>query len=524
MKSVQSRRELLKRLLGISIAGGTAFSASGSASEKAPATGTLNIDHSLADNNIDMSGDPIRVGVIGFGSRGQHLSRVLGHATKEWLETNRQEPELIEAFQQQENLNVKLTAVCDVFDIRAAQATDSIPGCKRYANHEDLLNSGDVDAVIIATPDHWHAPMSIKALEADLHVYVEKPMTHNIAETYLLRRAVRQAGKAFQVGHQHRQTQSFATAQDIVRNKVLGHVSLVSASTNRNSPRGAWQYPIHEAASPRSIDWDQFLGNAPPVAFNKEHFFRWRKWWAYGSGLTGDLMTHDFDRVNCVLDMGIPASVSASGGVYTNNDGRNTPDVLHVCMEYPDFSTGSSRPSGIEKGMTIMYSATLGNQRSRPTLLMGHDATLELGNRLVVTADPESTQYRDRISSGEIDPLVPIYIFDPSTGQVDLVSSASVQYFADRGLLWAYQGGKLVDSAYLHVKEWLGAIRNGTDLSCGIDEGFEEAITAHMASLSWKLGRQIHWDSANERIVEVPGVDFDSVLLRGGAGFETEKL
>ncbi|CAN0599684.1 unnamed protein product, partial [Laminaria digitata] len=170
---------------------------------------------------------------------------------------------------------------------------------------------------------------------------------------------------------------------------------LIQVNTNRNDDNGAWQYNIHEKASPQTIDWDQFIGNAEMVPFNKEHFFRWRKWWAYGSGLSGDLMTHDYDRINCVLQMGIPKSVVASGGIYTHRDGRNVPDVMQVNMDFPDFSTGSSQQEGKEKGMTLVYSATLGNQFDRTSLLMGHDASMELGNRLTIYADARSTRYAE---------------------------------------------------------------------------------------------------------------------------------
>ena len=92
--------------------------------------------------------------------------------------------------------------------------------------------------------------------------------------------------------------------------------------------------PHSQKANPNSIDWKQFIGNAPAIPFNTEHFFRWRKWWAYGSGLSGDLMSHDYDRVNCILKMGIPSSVVSSGGIYTHKDGRNVPDVMHVNMSF----------------------------------------------------------------------------------------------------------------------------------------------------------------------------------------------
>jgi Oxidoreductase family, C-terminal alpha/beta domain len=130
---------------------------------------------------------------------------------------------------------------------------------------------------------------------------------------------------------------------------IVKALSLVETNTNRNDDNGAWQYEIAETANPKTIDWDLFLGNAPKEAFNLEHFFRWRKWWAYGSGLSGDLMTHDYDRIDCILTIGIPNSVTASGGIYTHRDGRNVPDVMQVNMEYPDFITGAARLPGKRK-------------------------------------------------------------------------------------------------------------------------------------------------------------------------------
>ena len=224
-------------------------------------------------------------------------------------------------------------------------------------------------------------------------------------------------------------------------------------------------------------------------------------------------MSHDYDRVNCILKMGIPNSVVASGGIYTHKDGRNVPDVMQVNMEFPDFSTGSSQAAGKEKGMTMVYSATLGNQYGRTTAFMGHDATMEVGNSLTIYADGKSTKFKEKIVSEEMDPNVPIYQYDPASGSVDGVTSATAKYFADKGLLWTYRDGKRVDSTHLHVREWLSCIRNGGTPSCNIKEGFEEAITSHMGGLSYKLGRRIDWDQAKQEIVQVEGYDLDEALL-----------
>lgn len=523
-----SRRDMLKSLAGIPVLGTVWFAGAklttSAKKEKQFLLETLNIKAAAPPPTGPMTGNPIRLGIIGFGIRGEQLCRALGFATKEWLANMKEAAEKnpndtrLKEFLDQENLNIKITAVCDIFDVNAERVLNSFstPENKvtRFLTHKEMVNSGQVDAVVIATPDHWHAPMAIDAINAGVHVYVEKPMTHNVSETYTLRETVLSNPKiVFQVGHQHRQTQSFLTAMDIINKKTLGHVSLVTTNTNRNDDNGAWQYDIHEKASPETINWDMFLGNAPKEPFNKEHFFRWRKWWAYGSGLSGDLLTHDYDRINCLLKMGIPTSVMASGGIYTHRDGRNVPDVMQVNMEFPDFSTGGSQEEGKEKGMTFVYSATLGNQFDRGTYLMGHDATMELGNMISIYADARSTRFADMIKEKRIDPAVPIYQYNPMANATDAVTSATAKYFANKGLLWTYRDGKRVDSTFLHMREWLSCIRNGGTPSCSITEGFQEAISAHMAGLSYKLGRRIEWDKASEKIIAKPGEDLDAALL-----------
>ncbi len=521
-----TRRDVLKGLGGLPILGSIWWAGTANAlvksKDRSEILEQLKIQPSLPSALPEIGGSPIRLGIIGFGIRGEQLCRALGFATQDWLDEMKLEEETtgntqLKEFLDQEKLNIQMTAVCDVFDVRAEHviASFSTPEhtVKRFTTYQEMIQSGEVDAVIIATPDHWHAPMAIEALNNNVHAYVEKPMTHTIEETYQLRDAAENSEALLMVGHQHRQTLSFKTANDIVKKGVLGHVSIIQTFTNRNDDNGAWNYDIHEKANEQTIDWDLFLGSAPKIPFNKNHFFRWRKWWAYGSGLSGDLLTHDYDRLNCVLGMGIPTSVTASGGIYTHNDGRNVPDVLQVNMEFPDFSTGSSQPKGKEKGMAFTYSATLGNGFSRPTILMGHDGSMELGNNLTVWPDNGSTKYAAMIEEGKMKPNVPIYHYNPGANMPDAVSSATSQYFADKGLMWTYIDGVRVNSTYLHLREWLSCIRNGGTLSCGINEGFDEAISAHMTGLAYKLGRRIEWDQEQQLIVPIEGVNFDEVLL-----------
>jgi predicted dehydrogenase len=522
------RRDILKGLAALPVLG-TFFLSAGvkrhqDQSARRRILEELNIKAAAPPPSGPMAGAPLRIGVIGFGGRGEHLARALGFATAEWVELMKEEARLLpndtrlKDFYEQESLNVQLAGVCDVFDLRTAMGVQagSLNGLKTkgYRDYRRMLEDPDIDAVVIATPDHWHAPMCIDALQAGKHVYVEKCLTHKVGETYELYDAVKAHPQlVFQVGHQHRQTQSFLTAQDIIQKNVLGHISLIQTATNRNDDVGAWQYDIPPQANPDTVDWAGFLGNAPQIPFNAEHLFRWRKYWAYGTGLAGDLLTHDYDRINCLLHMGIPAAVKASGGIYTHRDNREVPDVFQAIMEYPDFFIGGSRPEGKERGMTFLYSATLGNQFNRGTLLMGHDATMELGESLKVYPDPVSTRYQAMLEAGLMRPDLPMYAYNPAAKGVDAVTSATAQYFADKGLLYTYRDGKRVDSTFLHLREWLSVIRNGGQVSAGIEEGFEEAISAHMATIAYRTGRRIEWDADNRRILGVSDSELDEMGL-----------
>ncbi|UCF19477.1 MAG: Gfo/Idh/MocA family oxidoreductase [Gemmatimonadota bacterium] len=453
-------------------------------------------------------GELIRVGIIGFGGEGESLVRHAGYAHPDWIEESRKETredprkKNLETHLSQEDLNIAITAVCDVFDVRAerglaASSVDLVSGggpqrqqAKRYLRYTDLLESGDVDAVIIATPDHWHSRMTIDAVAAGKHIYCEKCMTRTEEETHAVHEAVKGSDIVFQLGHQNRQSESHIKAQEVIAADILGPLTLVETTTNRNDPWGAWVYDIHEEGSPETIDWAQFEEPAPhKVPFSLERFFRWRCWFDYGTGLSGDLLSHEYDAVNQILGLGIPKTAVASGGVYYFKDGRDVPDVFQAVFEYP------------ERDLTLVYSATLANGKSRGKLFMGHDATMEVGSGLTIRAESSSTRYEQKIKDGIIDPSLPLFTYRPGFRGIDAVTSATEEYFVSRGLLYTYRGGRRVSAYHLHIKEWLDVIRNGGQVSCDIERGFEEAITCHMATRSLLLGRKVEWDPVNRRIV-----------------------
>ncbi len=481
--------------------------------------------------DLQPNGKQIRLGIIGCGIRGKQLLRAAGFATPQSLQdlidaakTDKRDTRY-EDFRVQEDLNVVLTGVCDIFDTFAEQGiaaganvnregTGGTAGAapKRYRNYQEMLAADDIDAVIIATPDHWHSTMAMDAAKAGKHVYVEKPLSWTVPETYMVREVIRQTGVVFQLGHQGRQVDSYHKAKEILDKGLLGPVSLIEVCTNRNDPNGAWVYAIDPTANPQTIDWKQFEGNEERVKeymdymtkyklekyvgpdtrdkFSLERFFRWRCWWDYSTGLSGDLLTHEYDAINQLMGVGIPHSATSSGGVYFFKDGRTVPDVLQTTFEFPD------------KNMTMLYSATLASNRNRGKVIMGHDASMEVGDTLTVKVDSASTRYKEKIEKGIIKPDVPFYTYVPGKSKVDAVTSATELYFAQRGLLYSYLGGKRYDTTFLHIREWLECIRDTNKKpSCGIDAAFEEAITAHMGTRAYLEGRTMYWDKDKEEIV-----------------------
>ncbi|MDP4292624.1 MAG: gfo/Idh/MocA family oxidoreductase, partial [Bacteroidota bacterium] len=167
----------------------------------------------------------------------------------------------------------------------------------------------------------------------------------------------------------------------------------------------------------------------------------------------------------------------------------DVPDVFNVLMEYP------------KRNLTFMYSATLGSSRERKRLIMGSDAVMELSGDIVMYAEPGSSRYAHLMAMGKIKPELPFVNWQPGTSQIDAMSSATQRYFASRGLMYTMQNGKLADTTFLHIKEWIECIRHNDLPSCNIDQGFQEAITAHMSVKSYKEKRAVEWDSEKEVII-----------------------
>ncbi len=263
---------------------------------------------------VTSANDRIRIATIGFGGMGMGDTRFAVNVP-----------------------GVELAAVCDVYDGRMNRARE-VYGNQVFTtrDYREVLARGDIDAVVVATPDHWHARICIDALNAGKHVYCEKPMVKSIAEGGAVIDAQARSRKVFQVGSQYVSSLVYQKARDLIKAGALGEINMVEAWLDRNTALGAWQYSIPPDASPANIDWDRFLGNAPKRPFEPIRLFRWRNYQDYGTAVAGDLFVHLLSGLHLATGSIGPSRVFATGGLRYWKDGRDVPDVMLALLDYPN--------------------------------------------------------------------------------------------------------------------------------------------------------------------------------------------
>src|ERR1019366_8354930 len=232
---------------------------------------------------------------------------------------------------------VKLVAVADCYNGRLTRSKelwgDDVFTTRDY---REILARKDIDAVIIGTPDHWHKKASVDAMRAGKDVYCEKPMIHLYADGPEMIETARSTNRIIQIGSQRVSSVLYAKAKELLASGAIGQLNMVTASWDRNSSMGAWNYTIPPDASPETCDWPRVLGTAPKIPFSAEQFFQWRKWKAYGSGVAGDLFVHLFSGTHFVTGSHGPTRAMATGGLRFWKDGRDAPDVLLALFDYPE--------------------------------------------------------------------------------------------------------------------------------------------------------------------------------------------
>ena len=376
--------------------------------------------------------DRLRTAIIGCGGIAEaHLSALLGMTEED---------------------NVEIVGVCDVYERRAELFQDQIwrsgGRVRAMTHHEDVLGMQDLDYVTVATPEHWHADLTMEALEAGLHVYCEKPMTHTVDEAFAVVEKAQSTGKKVQVGVQGMSDDSYSSAYEAIKAGKLGPVIGAQIEYVRNHPedRGPWRIGVEDnLPKPPDLDWERWLGPAPEHAWSAPRYYEWRNYKDYSGGIASDLFIHRLTRILKACGLTFPEEVVGMGGIYLWDDGRELPDNLEMLAEYP-------AQEGITPGMTVHVLGTMGNNRGIDHLIRGQEATLQF-----------TRQGWDIVSQ--------------ETGEV----VASHQK----------TGG---EDIRLHHRNLHAAIRDGAVLHCPPELGLYGVVAISGANASWFQQKMLAWD------------------------------
>lgn len=380
--------------------------------------------------------ETIGIGCIGTGGRAQMLMKNLDSIP-----------------------GVKMTAVCDVWD-QSLAAAQKIAGPSAFAtkDYRAVLESKDVDAVLIGAPDHQHVPLTVAACAAGKDVYVEKPLTHSLAEGREVLEAKNRSGRIVQVGMQQRSMPHIQKAYEIVRAGTLGKIHKVHLTWNRNVPRGMDGIP---RIDPNTVDWKTWLGRAPQQPFDPYRFRQWRWFWDFGGGVFTDLMVHWIDVVHWFLDLDHPDEAASIGDHFMAGKLWQTPDTAQTLLRYP------------KQGVQAYFEATFINARNAAMLeFMGDEATLYI-DRGRYEIYPEN---RKRAGSSQ-------------------ATAPKLQY-SELILGKGPRGADFYDTPngeLLHLTNWIECVRSRKTPHAPVEAGISAASAAHMANQALRSGQVARW-------------------------------
>lgn len=414
-----------------------------------------------AAGNVAGANDTIRVGYIGVGGRCQsHVQRILDMT--------------------EEGQKVQAVAVCDVFNRHRDETAEKIDKtnaakgiktkCKKYADYRELLADKDIDVVCIATPDHWHARMTIDAFDAGKDVYCEKPMTKTIEEGYAVVDARKRTGRIMQVGVQSTSDPMWAHANEQIINGKIGKVVQAQTHFYRNSSVGQWRYyHLTKDMTPKNIDWDMFLGHqfglAPYAPFDRAKYFQWRCYWPFGGGMFTDLFVHRTTRFMKAMGVREPRRAVGAGGLYLEYDGRDVPDVATVVADF-------------NEGCQLIVTASMVNDHAIEECIRGHNGTIVFN---------EGTGY-------EIRPQV---FSDRPTNSAERGQQANVEKINPPGI----PSGKRDGQTRAHWENFLACVRSRNPETNNTPELGAAAITlVNMGVISYREGRVLFFDKDTRRV------------------------
>lgn len=354
--------------------------------------------------------------------------------------------------------DVQIVAVNDVFESRSRHFQDVMWKVGERpdlaSDYRQVLDRAEVDYVVIATPGHWHGPQTLDALDAGVHVYVEKPMTHKTEESFAVLDKVKSTGLKVQVGVQGMSDDSYSSAHEAITAGKLGPVIEAQIDYVRPATElGPWRTGVDpDLPKPPDLDWEAWLGPAQSRPWNPQRFFEWRVYRDYSGGIATDLFIHRLTRILRACGLGLPTRVVGMGGIYLWKDGRELPDNLEMLAEYPAVE-------GVTPGMTVHILGTMGNGRGNDHVIRGRDASL------IFTAEGWNIE-------------------DQATGEI-------VEQHQKTG----------AEDIHLHHRNLHAAIRGGEPLLCDAEMGLYGVAAVNGSLDSWFEKKMLTWDSQQNRWV-----------------------
>lgn len=375
---------------------------------------------------------------------------------------------------------VKLIAACDLYDARLEKAKQNwgqdIFTTKDY---KEILKLKDVDAVLIGTPDHWHQPIAIEAMNAGKHVYCEKPVIHKINEGAALIEAQKKTGKIFQTGSQGMTSLGNNIARLLIQAGILGKVNYIDGQFTA-APGQIDNYPIPSDANEKTIWWDQFLGKAPKIGFTPQHFFYWRNWKEYGTGLAGDLFVHVISSIHYIMNTNGPEKIYTTGGIRHYNAGyQNTPDVMLGYFDYPDKNGLGAFTMSLGANMVDGISNKWG---STDFNIIGEKGVMN------VTWDKVTLKTTGDIDTSQFNALQEI---QDRLQEFKIVSSRECIFSVKDG----YRGAH-----YEHFYNFFQKIRGNNPLIADTLYGVRCAAVALLSYESYEKDAPIYWDAEKMKI------------------------
>jgi len=379
----------------------------------------------------------------------------------------------------------KLVAVCDIYQGRLTRAQE-VWGKDIFVtrDYREVIARKDIDAVIIATPDHWHARMAIDAMEAGKDVYIQKPMIQRVEEGLPLIDTARRTKRIVQVGSQRVSSAVYAKARELYLAGAIGELNMVEAWWDRNSSLGAWQYPIPPDASPQTVDWDRFLGHAPKRPFDAVRVFRWRNYQDYGTGVAGDLFVHLFTGLHFVLDSIGPVRIFAAGGLRYWKDGRDVPDVM---VGLYDYEKAKTHPAF---NLALRVNFVNGAGENSGFRFTGSEGILVIDRGVTLIQPPPE---RDPgTSAGAFDSETQKKILAEHRKKYPPREAATASMDAAKEERWLPPRG--YSDQYEHHVNFFEAVRTRRPLVEDAVFGFRAAAPAVLSNTSYFGGKTVHWD------------------------------